>query len=278
MTNKTNTGGSVDYFLPKGNHTYLASYLDASQAGTLQVTDDSEFLVKFTYYKVTIDVTDDFGDPLPAALTIFDKTIEMENGHFESDKTFGLEVPFKVDYKGIVTEGTILPATKPDVKIIYDVHSPSITDIKAEALNTRPRLLMTMADPGKYADGIDFSSIKVVYRMEPADSATPWDKAVTFTTGRNQVTAEFPELPADRVVRFRVEVQDKAGNKAEVEGKFSTFAGEPAKNDTGNQTITQPTAPEGQGIPLLYIVVGVIIAVLTVYFVFRMKSKPVGGS
>jgi hypothetical protein len=282
MTNKTDQYGVVTSFLPKGNHSYFASYLDASEAGTMQVVDDTEFVVKFTYYKVTVDISDDFGTPLPATLTIFNKTFQMDNGHFQSDKIFGNAVPYVVDYKGIVTEGTIYPPTKPDVQVVYDIHSPIISDIKADALNSRPRITMNMTDPGKFPSGIDYTSIKILYRMEPADETTPWDKAVTFTTGRSQVTAEFPELPADRVVRFRADVQDKAGNKAEVEGKFTTFAVQPTQNNTENQsqnqTGTQENPAQGQGLPLLYIVIGVIVLVLAVYFVIRMKSKAAGGS
>jgi hypothetical protein len=279
MTNKTDQYGLITSYLPAGNHSYFANYLDASEAGDIEVVDDTEFVVKFTYYKVTVDITDDFGSPLPASLTIFNSTFQMDQGgHFTSDKTFGTAVPYSVDYKGIVTEGTISPASKPDVQIVYDIHSPIISEIKADALDSRPRITMNITDPGKFPSGIDFSSIKVLYRLEPADETTPWDKAAVFTTGRSQVTAEFPEQPADRIVRFKMNVQDKTGNKAEVEGKFTTFAAQVTQNNTENQTGTQENPPQGQGLPLLYIVVGVIVAVLAVYFVIRMKSKATGGS
>jgi hypothetical protein len=75
-----------------------------------------------------------------------------------------------------------------------------------------------------------------------------------------------------------VKIKDKAGNRADVDGKFSTYVAPPPKNVTENQTTTQPTQPEGQGIPLLDIVGGVIILVLAVYLVIHMKSKGSGSS
>jgi hypothetical protein len=69
-------------------------------------------------------------------------------------------------------------------------------------------------------------------------------------------------------------MNDKAGNKASIDGKFSTLAGqsEPV-NNTQNQTNAQPTAEQEQGIPLLYIFAGAIVVLLAVYVVFRIKSQ-----
>jgi hypothetical protein len=281
LTAKTGADGAASYYFPAGNHSYMASYLDASQAGTLEMTDDTDFVTTFAYYKVGVDVTDDFGNPLAADLTIFNKTFRLEDGHFKSDKTFGEEVPYVVNHDGIVRSGTIAPAVEPDVKVVYDVHSPSISDIKMDMLDARPRLTMTLGDPGTLASGVDVQSAKVVYRLEPADQATPWDNAVLFMSGKDQLTAEFQQLPPDRVVSFRVEIKDKAGNKAEVNGKFTTFVAQPevnATNATQNQTNTQQNPAQPQGLPLSYIVAGTIITVLAVYLVFRMKSKDKGAT
>ena len=278
QTQLTKQDGSSDFFMPYGNHSFFASYLDAYDAGTIPVIDDTVYVENFTYYTVEVLVRDDFGDPLPATLTIFNQTFQMDNGSFTSGKTFGEAVPYSVDYKGIVTTDTIYPATNPNVVITYDIHSPTISDINASTFEGTPRLTMSIVDPGQSPSGIDFSSIKVRYRLEPADESTPWDSAVAYTTGRNQVTAEFPDLPSDRVVTFVVDAQDKAGNKAEVQGKFTTMPAQAQSNTTQNQTKTQNPPAQSQGLPLLYIILGVIVVVLAVYIVFRMKSKPAGGS
>ncbi len=280
ITEQTGTDGSAAYTLAAGNYSYLASYLDASQSGILTITDDSEFVVKFAFYKISLNVSDDFGNPLPATITILNNTYTPENGYFENNKTFGQEIPYLVSYMGLEATGAISPATDPNAMVTFDIHAPSITDITANALTASPTLTMAIVDPGTQPSGVDFSSVKVTYQLEPADETTPWDNAVVFTTGRNQVTAEFPQLPSDRVVHFRIDAKDKAGNKAEVEGEFTTSAAtvENVTNNTINQTITPQNKPPTQGLPLLYIVAGVIIMILVVYLVIHIKSKgPDGG-
>jgi hypothetical protein len=277
LSNKTDKDGRVRYYFKKGVYNYFASYLDASQPGKVNVSNDTTFEVVFPYYKISIDVTDDTGSPLPASLTIFNSTFEMANGHFEHDRTFGEVVPFVVDYKGIKTEDQILPASDPIVKITYDIHSPLFGNITPGILNNRPKLDITVSDPNQFASGIDVSSLKVSYKVEPSDVSTPWSAAVVYTTGRNKFTADFPELSPNTIVTFMIEVKDKAGNRADIDGKFSTFAESNPQNNTQNQTNTQPENPPEQGIPLLYIIGGVIILILAVYLVFRIKSKASGG-
>ncbi|MEW6722313.1 MAG: hypothetical protein AB1324_03560 [Candidatus Micrarchaeota archaeon] len=271
-TGKTDSQGAIKYYFKAATYEYFASYLDAQQPGSLKIENDTDFVVVFPHYKISIDVTDDTGKPLPAMLTIFNQTFEMENGHFENEKTFGEAVPYKVDYEGIITDEVIYPSVDPIVEIRYDVHSPTFQKITPGVLNNRPRLDIEVSDPGQYASGIDVSSIRVSYRVEPADVTVPWSSAVVFTSGRNKFSADFPELPQNTIVSFMVEIKDRAGNRADVDGRFTTFAGSP-QNDTQNQTDTQPPPPSEQGIPLIYIIGGVIVLVLAALLVFRMKAK-----
>lgn len=277
-TRTTGSDGSVDYYEEAGAHDYFASYLDASQPGTLNISDDTNFAVKFTYYRISVSVSDDYNNPLPAEITIFNNTFQMSGGIYQNNKTFGVQVPYSVDYKGITQDGIILSDTAPDVKVVYDLHSPVIGNIQAEALNDQPRLVFSVTDPGLSPSGVDISSVSVTYRMEPADASTPWDKAVIFTTGPNEITADFNPLPANKIVSFRIDAKDKAGNNAEVDGKFTTYAVNSTQNTTQNQTNTQQPGTESQGIPLLYIVIVVVLIVLAAYAVFRIKSKGPGGS
>lgn len=274
------TDSSGMYFkqVKKGIYPYFASYVDASQAGSLNVSNDTEFEVLFPHYRITLDVSDDTGTPLAATLTIFNKTFEMQDGHFENEKTFGDSVPYSVNYRGIIKEGTISPATLPITEITYDINSPLFGNITPTTMNERYQLNIEVWDPNQYAEGLDVSSMKVYYKLEPSDATTPWSNAVVYTAARNKFTADFPELPSDSIIKFRAEVKDKAGNRAEKEGKFSTYAVAPPVNNTGNETNPQPPASQEQGIPLIYILGGVIVLVLGLYLVFRMKSKPPAGS
>jgi hypothetical protein len=274
------TDGSGMYFkeIKEGVYPYFASYVDASQAGSINISNDTEFEVLFPHYRITVDVSDDTGTPLPATLTIFNKTFEMQDGHFENEKTFGDSVPYTVNYRGIITEGTISPATLPIVELIYDINAPLFGNITPQTMNDRYQLQIEVWDPNEFADGLDISSMKMYYKLEPSDATTPWSNAVVYTTGRNKFTADFPKLPPDSIVKFRAEVKDKAGNRAEKEGKFSTYAVAPPVNNTGNETNPQPPPSQEQGIPLIYILGGVIVLVLGLYLVFRMKSKPPAGA
>ena len=277
QTKKTDGSGVVKYFFKVGDYEYFVNFLDGKQAGVLPVVNDTVFEVKLPYYKIVIEILDDFGEPLNSSLFIFNTTFQLSDGRFEYNRTFGEEIPYTIEYKGLITEDTIMPAIEPNVKIVYDTHAPLFGEIKSENANGRPKLTIPVSDPGTSPSGIDFQSLKVTYRLEPADPTTPWSVAVTFTSGRNTFAVEFPELPPNSIVQFRAEVKDKEGNKANIEGKFSTFAAQPPQNDTQNQTNTPPPGPQDQGIPLFYIIVGVIVAVLAIYVVFRIKSKANGG-
>ena len=275
-TEKTDADGSFVFYLRAGTYNYLASYLDAKQPGSLDVSNDTAYEIRLAFYNVVMNVIDEAGTPLPAKLTIFNRTFDLAGGHFEYDRVFGDYVPYSVDYKGIISNGTLTPASDPDVEIVYDLHSPVFGTIKPETFNEKQRLQINVSDEGKFASGLNLSSIKVNYKIEPADENVAWNEAVVFTAGRNQFTAEFPRLPTGRIVRFKIEVKDRAGNFAEIDGKFSTYVAKPpqnATNATNNQTNTQSTTQGEQGIPLSYIVGGAIVAVLVISLVFRIKSK-----
>lgn len=274
-TTKTDANALAKFYLSVGNYSYLASYQEASQSGTLEVANDTNFEVLFAHYKIRIEVKDDTGAPLAATVTLFNQTFDMPSGVFENDRVFGEAIPYSVDYKGITKEDVIYPATDPIAEIFFDIHSPLFLSVQSETFNNRPRLQISVSDPGQYASGVDVSSVKVLYRMEPADASTPWSSAVTFTAGLNKFNSEFPELPVNRIITFKIEMRDKAGNRADIDGKFTTVSGGQDGNTTNttNQTNPQPGTPTEQGIPLIYIIGGGIVVILAVYWVFRMKSK-----
>ena len=273
LTGTTDANGMASFFLGKGIQAYLASYLDGSQAGQLNITDDATIEVILRSYNVTFDVVDDFGSPLPATLRIFNKTFQLENGTFEYAETVGNSIPYSTEYKGIVKNSTLVPSENPKARVIYDIHAPLFGSIRPDVSGNRYHLIIPVSDPGSDPSGVDFKSIRVTYRVEPAEPTTPWDTAVTFTSGRDTVTAEFPNLPQNRIVSFKAEMKDNEGNKASIEGKFSTLAGQTPVNNTQNQTNPQQDGGQDQGIPLIYIFVGAIVMLLIVYVVFHIKSQ-----
>lgn len=272
---ETDSNGLFYRQMKRGRYEYFASFMDASQAGSLNVSNDTEYEVIFTHYRISLDVTDDAGKPLACELQILNKTFDLPDGHFENEKTFGEFIPYTVTYRGIKSEDAVMPATEPIVYVRYDVNSPLFGNITPDVVNNRYKLNIEVWDPNQYASGLDVSTIKMAYKLEPSDATTPWSNAIVYTTGRNKFTADFPELPANGIVKFRAEVKDKAGNRAEKEGKFSTFGINPEPNETQNETNPQPEPQQEQGIPLIYILGGGILLLLGVYLVFRMKTKAV---
>lgn len=138
----TDASGLAAFSLDAGTHDYLASYLDGSQAGQLDVSDDATVEAALLGHNVTLEVTDDFGNPLPATLFIFNKTFQLGNGTFGSVKTFGSNIPYRTEYKGIVLEGVIVPSQIPNVKVVYDLHAPVFGNIRSDVNGSRYRLIM----------------------------------------------------------------------------------------------------------------------------------------
>lgn len=275
---KTNKQGIVKGYLKTGNHEYFASYLDASASGIFTITNDSDFEVIFPYYPLEITVTDDVGTPLDATITISNQTFTMQNGHLQYPKVYGQQVPYEIEYMGIVVSDIIYPETSQEVEVRYDLHPPVILEVKSESDGNRPKLKIVASDNGIYASGLDVSSMKVGYKIEPSIESEAWHPAVVFTTAKNTFAAEFPEMESNTIIKFRIEVKDNAGNKAEREGKFTTLIMQNnTQNNTPNPPNPPPNPPQDQGIPLLYILGGVILLILAIYLVIHIKSKATGG-
>ncbi|MEW6748135.1 MAG: hypothetical protein AB1295_00300 [Candidatus Micrarchaeota archaeon] len=275
QTNKTDATGKVAYRFKTGTYEYFASYRNAYQPGHLTIQNESDFVVVFPFYKISIEATDDGGNPLPATLTIFNESFIMENGRYGLERAFGDEIPYSINYMGLVTEDVMIPSLDPMVEVRYDITSPLIKSITPDFVGNTYKLQIHTEDPNEFASGLDQSSVKVYYRVEPADAAVPWSNAIVFTAGKDLFTADFPELPESRLVKFRIELKDKAGNRAEQEGTFTTSAAPILTNDSES---TQPPPEEEHGIPLIYIIGGVIVVISAIYLVFRIKSKAGGGA
>jgi hypothetical protein len=230
-------------------------------------------VITFPYYRVEIDVMDDNGVPLDALVTMYNETFQLQDGYFENNRSFGHNINYEISYKGLINKGVIIPELDPRVQVVYDIHAPTFDDIISQTVGDRATLTLEVSDPGLHPSGIDVTSIIVKYRMEPADPTTPWNSAVVFPTGYNTFTAEVSDLPTDVVVQFAAEIKDKDGNRATIDGKFSTLAVEQPVNITQNQTKPQNDVETSQEIPLFYIVGGVFLVILIVYLGIRIKSR-----
>jgi hypothetical protein len=274
VNGKTNENGLMKFYYNKGTYNYLASLEEAKKSGTITIDEESvDFIVIFEYYDISLDVMDDNGEPLAVTLNMLNQTISLPDGHFEKNNTFGTSVPYQVSYKGIIQSGTIVPEEDPSHEIIFDAHAPTIGEVVTEIVNNRTKFTIPVSDEGSYASGVDVQSMSVKYKLQPADATTPWNTLNVLTSGYNTFSVEFPQLPPNSVVEFRIEVKDNAGNKATKNGKFSTLATAAPSNDTTDHTITQKNVEEPQGIPLFYILGGVIVVILAVIMVIKLRTK-----
>jgi hypothetical protein len=189
-------------------------------------------------------------------------------------------VPYEINYLGELIEGTIYPSDDPSIEIRHDIHAPTISEVTSGSDWNRPRLSISVSDSGTYPSGLDISSMQVTYN-EGQTGEGDWHSAVVFTTAKDVFTAEFPEMEANTIVNFKIEIKDQVGNLAELDGKFTTIVAQNPQNqtvnNTQNTTNTQPEDEQEQGIPLLYIISGVILLFLVIYFVFHIKTKAAGG-
>lgn len=265
---KTDQNGYVKFYSKAGKLDYLVSYLEGKQSGSIQVTGDTTYSVVMSFYTITVDVVDDMGKPLNSSISIFNKVYQLEDGHFSKDKTFGTEVDFTVTYAGVSKKLKMYPAVDPKKQVVFDLTSPKIGNITKSDIKGKTRLSIPVTDGGLYPSGVDTSSIVVTYRLEPAASTAQWSRAVTYVSSKNVFIADFPEFKPNSLVQFKVEVADKEGNKATVNGRFSTSSATQPANVTKPQTPTE----EGDEFPFLNIVIGALIMIFIIYLFFRLKG------
>lgn len=275
MSLKTDSNGEIYTYLRSGSYNYFLSYLEGTQTGSFAVTDDLNYEILLPFYSISFDVIDDFGQPLNSTLTLFNRTQRSDAGHFEIGKAFGSSIYYMIEFAGHIKEGRVDAPTRPNTQIIFDIHAPVFGDIRPDSAGETFQLLIPVTDPGPYSNGINPGSLKVTYHPEPGDSV--WSDARIYTKNKNLYVAEFPNLSANKIVSFRAEIQDNEGNKASIDGKFSTFKSPPsnttpAANLSSNPNLP-PDQPKEQGFPLLYIVIGAIVLFLAIYLIFRLKSK-----
>lgn len=268
QTETTDAQGFTKFYTSPGQTDYLVSYGDGKQQGSMMVSNDVNFGAVIRFYPVTIQVIDDMGKPLNATLATGTKVVQLSsNGTYYDPRIFGNSFQFNVSYAGVVKDLAINPGTDSPKKVIFDFTSPTIGSIGQSQVGNATRLTIPVTDPGVYPSGVDPASVSVTYKIE---SAAQWSRAIVFTPQNGVFVADFPEFPPDSVIQFKVEVADLDGNKASVDGTFST---PPAPAPPANISVSPPPqAPQGQGLPLLDIAGGVVLLIFLVYMFYRLKG------
>lgn len=275
---QTDEYGQAIYSLKDGEYEYFVSYKGGKQSELIEIDDDLIKEVILEHHPLKISIVDDQGTLVKSNITINNETIEVLDGKVEYDEVYGDEVDYLVEYEGIEKQGTIDLTLRKEKKIVFDLHAPDFGAVSTTGDPSLTRLMIPVTDEGEYASGLDFKSIQVSYRLEPTDATTPWNDAIVFASSVDTFMADFPDLPKNSIVQFRIEIKDNEGNKATLEGRFSPpETPDPQENQTvpngGNGGQPHENGGNEQEIPLIYIISGVIITVLIIIIVLRMKSK-----
>jgi hypothetical protein len=277
LSKTTDANGFTQFYLPVGEFPYLVSYLDGKQAGTITVTGDTTYYALLKSYSISISVIDDAGNPLNATLTIGNQTVQLgSDGLYTNPKVFGNQFDFTAVYNGVSKKSTIFPETSESQRIVFDFSAPTIGNLTKTEEGGKVKLTFPVTDPGAYASGVDPASLSVTYREVSVNGTGQWNKATAYVVSKGVFAAEFPQFSPNTVVEFKLEIADIEGNRASVGGRFAVAPPVPPQQNgtsTGNGTSTnQPPQTEGPGLPILYIVGGVVMIAFLAYMFFRLKK------
>jgi len=134
-------------------------------------------------------------------------------------------------------------------------------------------------DEGKFASGISASDITVLYITETGGTK----KVAVYQSKPNQYSAEIPVAEGLTEISFSVDIKDKDGNRVSAEGTHklgsagstNTSNGTTNTSDNGKANGSTQPASDG-GVPLHYIIGGIIILAVVFYAVYRLKFKKEG--
>ena len=255
---------------------YVVTYKGGQEGGSITIIDDTKREVTIPVYQLNLKTVDDRGDPISATITYADEEYESDGSLMLT--VYTSEVELDIEHGGIekpfelfISDGDIITETIP-----FDIHSPEISDIKQSLVGDRVRLAMTIEDDGKYAEGVDPSTVNIRYRVLPGND---WDRASAFTIALNRYAVDFPEIEQGRIVEFTINAEDYMGNKVTRDGRFTVQAEvKPEVNDSEDQ---QENGGEEQEFPYLYIIFGVIFIIIAFYivkFIIQFKKSGDGGT
>lgn len=262
ISRTTDSYGRVKFYSAPGLIDYFASYFKGKEAGSILVSGDTDYEIVLVRHSISIDAVDDQGEPVEATLNIFDETVRMKNGHYETDEVYGNTVEASLNYMGLYKELLMFPGEENKSIVSFDTHAPTIENITTTSIGSRPRLTTRIVDKGEYATGVNPNAIEVTYQILPATGISQWTSATTFVSGLDTFVSDFPEIEAGKIIEFRIEAQDYEGNKVIQTGKFVTTKEEP-------EDVEEPIemVEEDQEIPYFYIIIGVILIIVVVYIV-----------
>ncbi len=265
--NQTTSNGMTEFKVLKGNTRIFVKYLEGKAEDTIDVKNDSTFTVQLVFYKLKINVLDDRGNPLDARVTIDDSDYQASNGELSFGKFVGQYHTAVVEYGGKQKTLDLDLAENSEYDAYFDSGAPRIENVNVVEENGKLKVVVIADDPGKYPSGLPSSAASLRYVTPDGGS-----KKISFYQSKpSEFVAEIPVASGMSEISFTIEIRDKENNKAIAEGlhKLSPNSQNASSSDSGQAGNNTPS----DGIPLHYIVGGIIILLVVFYAVYRLKFK-----
>ncbi len=284
--NKTTVNGISDFKVFKGDTRIFVKYLDGKEEKEVSVNNDLITSIQLTFYKLKIFTTDDKESPLKTSVTIDDKEYETDgSGQLKIDKIVGQYHSVVIKYQGREKKLDLNLVENSEYNIAFDLAPPKINDIKVLEEANKLRVLISTSDEGKFASGISASDVNVLYITENGGTK----KVAVYQSKPSQYSAEIPVAQGLTEISFTVDIKDKDGNKVSAEGTHKLGTSDQNNNtnntnsnnsgnngETGDSTGNDTPPSSNVGVPLHYIVGGIIILAVVFYAVYRLKFKKEG--
>lgn len=274
VSQTTNNLGITFFMVKSGTSVIYVKYADGKVEDQVVVENDTVKKVGVGLYPFTLTVRDDNGNKLNSVATIGNSTFNVVNGTLALEKLATARPIVVVKYQNLEKEIDVDLTLKNDYEAFFDITAPIILNVSEPEVGEQILKINILADdPGVFPSGIAQGGVKLDYDV---NRTKEWTSATVYQKKKGGFVAEIPiQVPKSRM-DFKVNVNDKEGNSASVEGWFLVpDATKPI--DQNNQTNGQVT-PDSQpsGFPWLAVAgVLIIIIVLVLYFKY---TKTGGGT
>lgn len=281
--NKTTDFGIADFKVFAGINRVFVRYLDGKREAEVNVQNDTTLTVQLAFYRMSIFTTDEYDNPLKAKITLDEKEYETDaRGELKLEKVVGpLHTAF-VDYGGRRKVIEMDLEKEEGYSVYFDISPPKIQGITVLEEGNKLKIRIDVEDEGRFASGVSSSDIVVRYATETGGTR----KATVYQSGSGRYVAEVPVGEGITELAFSISISDKDGNSVSAEGVHKlSYAGTVPANQTqpplqpGSENDSAQAAPSvipDTGLPLHYIIGGIIILVVVFYAVYRLKFKKEG--
>ncbi|MCD6549582.1 hypothetical protein J7K41_02655 [Candidatus Micrarchaeota archaeon] len=276
VTEETDVNGDLYLEMPKGTHPVYIDVGGLKKMYYINVTEDGQVInLPVGIYTFTVNVVDDFGNPINATLSVFNISYNLSGSitlsFIAENPVFDLTVTHGASLKNV----SVNVLEKDNVTVSFDRSEPDIEvgdiieDVTGVFINVR------ITDPGRYPSGISQSKPPKLYYSVTVDNRTSRG-AVTMIRQGDYYRARVPEILDGGVLEYEIDAYDNAGNLAVYMG---TYTGKGTtenliSNETQPSNQSGSTGPEqpssGQSFNMITTVsmaVGVIVFILILYYV-----------